>query len=128
MFNLQSIYTIVFHYFYAVRPRILSTIQRFYASIGKEGVVKCAAVGLPPPKFSWKWYEGGYQQILSNQDGLVGKFKVKTVHSFDNSTSYLIIKNVEDVDLRTYECEVKRGDITKSTKMRLYGYGKVYSW
>lgn len=58
------------------------------------------------------------QPILSD------KFEVTTVHSFENSTSYLIIKNVTDVDLRSYECEVKRDDITKSQKIRLYGYGK----
>lgn len=102
----------------------MSTNQRSYASIGKKGVIKCVAVGFPPPKFSWKWYDKGYPQKLTKHEGQVGRFKVMTVNFFENSTSNLIIKNVEEVDLRTYECEVKRDGVTISEKLRLYGYSK----
>ena len=91
---------------------------------GRSG--KMCFLGIPRPKFSWNWYEGAYEQKLSGAEGLVGRFQVKTEHYFENSTSYLMIKNVRKVDLRDYECRIKNGDIIDKQKIPLVGYCKYF--
>ena len=112
---------------FTVKPRIIGTTIS-YAKKGQEGMVKCVAVGIPRPIFSWGWLENGYEETLSTRDGVMGRFKVKTVHYFENSTSYLIIDNVRLVDFRHYECFLKDSadnTITKKTKP-LKEYCKYY--
>jgi hypothetical protein len=99
------------------------TTEKSYATIKNDGVVKCVAVGIPRPKFSWNWYEGDVSQTLSSEEGLVGRFKVKTEHYFENSTGYLMIKDVRIDDFRNYECRLKGGD---RQIIHLVGYCKYF--
>ena len=115
-----------FGFSFAVRATIMKT-EKSYASIGKDGAVKCVAVGIPRPKFSWTWGDPGvYEQKLSAEEGPAGRFQVKTDHYFGNSTSYLMIKNVQTDDLRNYECTLKNGDMDQKRTIPLVGYCKYF--
>ncbi|XP_028403698.1 fibroblast growth factor receptor 2-like isoform X2 [Dendronephthya gigantea] len=102
-----------------VRAKIITPPRKkSYATVGKDGLVKCVAVGIPRPRFTWKWYEGAYDHELTSKEGLVGRFQVKDEHNFENSTSYLIIKQVQASDLRKYLCEISSG----AQEINLVGY------
>lgn len=108
--------------------KILTT-EKSYASVGKDGAVKCVAVGIPRPRFSWKWYVEGSEdaQILTKEVGLVGRHKVITEHHFANSTSYLMIKNVRRMDMRQYKCQLMKGDdVVDHKDISLVGYCKYF--
>ena len=116
-----SILTLCFSY--AVRTTIMKT-EKSFARVGKDGAVKCVAVGIPRPKFSWTWGGPGvYEQKLSAENGTAGRFQVKTDHYFGNSTSYLMIKNIQANDFRNYQCKVN-GDIIETRTIPLVGYCK----
>ena len=92
-------------------PAKILVIDKSYAMIGKDGLVKCVAIGIPRPSFQWKWYEGPHKRTLSSNDGVMGRFQVQDEHYFENSTSYLFIKNVQRVDLRYYVCSAQNSHV-----------------
>ena len=109
-----------------MRAAILTT-EKSYAKVGKVAKVKCVAVGMPRPKFSWKWRDHGkYEQKLSADEGQVGRFLVENHNYFGNSTSYLVIKDVRPDDLREYECRLKDGVILDKKTIPLVGYCKYF--